>query len=192
MTHDAGRMTPKGEAVFTGFVICHLSFVITAASRLSLEGQARCSIGAVPSQVIEGFRLNETKDGRTVYDLTAERAYVYNDSNRIDVTRPSVRFYDENQCLFSTLTADSGCVHSRTSDLVARHNVHVETRDSTILNTDSLAWCNRDQIVQTDAAIDLRSPHGNVTGMGLVSDAGLKRIEVKNAVQGTTTYDFNH
>lgn len=147
--------------------------------------------GALPRQIVEGFRLTETKEGRLVYDLNAERAFVYSDSSRIDVAGPNVRFYDENQSLFSVLTADSGTVNTRTSDLIARRRVHVATRDSTVLDTDSLVWRNKEQVVMTDAPVRMRSRQGSVSGTGLVSDAGLKRIEIRNSVQGTTDYDFS-
>jgi len=143
-----------------------------------------------PSQVIDEFRLTETINGRVFYDLSAERAYVYDDSHRIDVTGPQVRFYDEEHKLTSVLVAERGSVNTKTSDLVARNKVRVENQDSTILETDSLVWRNKEQIVTTDAAVNMRSPKGDVSGIGLVSDAGLKRIEIKKTVQATTKYEF--
>jgi LPS export ABC transporter protein LptC len=145
---------------------------------------------APPSQIIEDFRLTETVEGRLSYDLNAERAYVYEDANRIDVTKPRVRFFDDQRCLTSSVTADAGSVNSKTSDLVARGNVLVTTKDSTNLATDSLVWRNKEQVITTDALVDMRGPQGSIRGYGLVSDANLKRIEIKNTVQATTTYEF--
>jgi len=145
---------------------------------------------SLPSQVIEGFKLTETKDGKLVYALEAETARVFEDSNRIDVSRPKVSFFNEQQELFSTLFSRTGTVNTRTSDLVARGEVRVSTRDSTFLETDSLIWRNKEQVVTTDAAVNMRSPKGDISGIGLVSDASLKRIEIKNQVSGTTKYEF--
>jgi LPS export ABC transporter protein LptC len=144
----------------------------------------------VPNQIIDEFRLTETINGRVFYDLNAERAYVFEDSQRIEVTRPQVRFYDEQHNLTSVLTAEAGSVNSKTSDLVARTRVRVANQDSTVLETDSLVWRNRDQLVITDAEVNMRSPSGDVRGIGLVSDAGLKRIEIRQTVSATTNYEF--
>ena len=144
----------------------------------------------LPSQVIEGFKLTETVDGKLVYALEAETARVFEDSNRIEVVKPEVHFFNQQQELFSTLFSQTGTVNMKTSDLVARGDVRVSTRDSMFLETDSLVWRNKEQLVTTDAPVNMRSPKGNVSGVGLVSDAGLKRIEIKNQVSGTTKYEF--
>ena len=152
--------------------------------------QAKAQSTILPSQIIEGFKLTETKEGKLVYELLAETAWVYEDSNRIEVANPEVHFFNPEQERFSTLFARAGTVNTKTSDLVARGDVRVSTRDSTFLETDSLAWHNKEQVVLTDAPVTMRSPKGDVSGVGLVSDAGLKRIEIKNQVQGTTKYEF--
>ena len=74
----------------------------------------------MPSQVIEGFKLTETAEGKLVYALEAETARVFDDSNRIEVVRPEVHFFNEKQELFSTLFSQTGTVNTKTSDLVAR------------------------------------------------------------------------
>jgi LPS export ABC transporter protein LptC len=153
--------------------------------------QARGQNTVLPSSVIEGFKMTETVEGKLVYELAADTARVFEDSGRIDVVKPEVHFFNKEEQLFSILVSNAGTVNTRTSDLVARGDVHVTTRDSTFLETDSLAWHNKEQIVTTDAAVSMRNPKGTVSGVGLVSDAGLKRIEVKNQVQGTTKYEFN-
>jgi len=153
------------------------------------QGKGQCAV--LPNSVIEGFKMTETTEGKLVYELSADTALVFEDSCRIDVVNPEVHFFNQDQQLFSILVAKSGRVNTKTSDLVARGEVHVATKDSTFLDTDSLAWRNQEQLVSTDAPVSMRNPKGTVSGVGLVSDAGLKRIEIKNQVQGTTKYDFN-
>jgi LPS export ABC transporter protein LptC len=177
------------------FAFCTLHFALTLSLLLLLggckqRGATRIESVDLPDQIIDGFRLTQTEAGRPVYDLDADKAYVYIDSNRIDVTRPSIRFFDSTGAVTSTLTADSGWVQSKTSDLVARSNVHVATRDSTYLNTDSLAWRNARQVIVTDAPVTIRSPQGSISGIGLTSDPGLRRVEIKQTVQATTQYEF--
>jgi LPS export ABC transporter protein LptC len=145
---------------------------------------------ALPNQIIECFTLHESNSGKRLYTLQASRALVYEAEQRVDVTELHVSFYDDNGAVHSTLVADQGTIYSRTEDLVARGNVSVTTEDSTVLLTDSLAWSNAARLVRTDAPLLISTPKGRVKGKGLVSDAGLSKIEIQSEVTGTSDYDF--
>jgi LPS export ABC transporter protein LptC len=144
----------------------------------------------LPNQEIEAFTLHESSSGKRLYTLEAQKAYVYDPVERVDVTGLRVLFYDEAGVVNSTLVADEGSIYSRNEDLVARGHVVVRTSDSTRLETDSLAWSNARRLVQTDADLVIETPKGRVVGKGLVSDAGLKKIDVLSPVKGTSDYDF--
>ncbi len=154
------------------------------------EDQPASSPTALPSQVVEGFVLHESSSGERLYSLEAETAYVFEAEERIDVSGPRVRFYDEEGLVHATLVADRGLILSRTNDLVALGNVLVETADSTKLTTDSLCWNNSTRIVRTDAHVEIETPNGRIAGKGLISDAALSRIEILSEVEGTSDYEF--
>jgi LPS export ABC transporter protein LptC len=122
--------------------------------------------------------------------LFAEKAYVYDDPQKITVSKPFIIFYDENGLISSTLNAQRGRVNNQTSDLFAQDSVLVQTSDSTILQTDSLVWNNQSQIIQTDAWVKIQTKQGLIEGQGLISDAALKKIEIKSSVTGKSTYEF--
>jgi LPS export ABC transporter protein LptC len=143
----------------------------------------------LPDQVISDFRLVETNAGNPVFELVAERATVYEQMGRVDVLAPRVTFFDENRSPYSTITADSGTIFRKVEDLIARGHVRVETSEGTRLLTDSLVWSNRQRRVQTDAAVVFETPSGRIEGQGLVSDAGLEKVEVRSEVRGTADYD---
>jgi LPS export ABC transporter protein LptC len=144
----------------------------------------------LPNQVVEGLTLNESSSGKRLYTLEAQEAYVYDPAQRIDVTGVRVLFYDEAGGVSSTLVADEGSIYSRNEDLVARGHVIVQTSDSTKLETDSLAWSNQRRLVRTDADLVIQTPKGRIVGKGLVSDAGLNKIDILSPVHGTSDYDF--
>jgi len=144
----------------------------------------------LPDQVVEDFVVHETSSGVRLYTLQAERAFVFDREQRSDVVNPRVTFYEEGLTVNAVLSADSGVVYSRTEDLVARGNVRVQTADSTVLLTDSLAWSSALRVVRTDAAVEIFTPNGNLRGVGLVSDAGLQRIEILSEVSGTSSYEL--
>jgi LPS export ABC transporter protein LptC len=147
------------------------------------------STGTLPSQVIEDFTLQETGSGKRLYTLTARRAFVFDPDRRVDVVRLQVMFYDEDGRVHSLLDADQGTIYAN-ENLVARGCVSVRTADSTTLLTDSLAWNNPAQQIRTDAPVEITTPRGRVSGRGLVSDAGMSRIEIQGQISGSSEYDF--
>jgi LPS export ABC transporter protein LptC len=154
------------------------------------ETEPKASKENTPSQIVEGFKLTESVKGKKIYHLQAEKAYLYEALDKIEVTKPEIIFFDEDGKEFSNLTAQDGSVNNKTSDLIARNEVVVKTADSTYLYTDSLVWLNAKQIVTTDAWVKINSQQGDIEGQGLISDAGLKKIEIKSAVKGKSNYQF--
>ncbi|MFO7675399.1 MAG: LPS export ABC transporter periplasmic protein LptC [bacterium] len=146
--------------------------------------------GDRPDQVIEGFTMHESSSGERLYTLAADTAQVFDREGRVEVSRPRVTFYDQARAVRAVLVADEGTLQSRSNDLVARGNVEVRTADSTLLATDSLSWNNETRLVRTDAAVAILTPRGEVRGQGLVSDAGLERIEIQSEVTGSADYRF--
>jgi len=144
----------------------------------------------LPNQVIEAFTLHESSSGKRLYTLESQKASVYDPAQRVDVIGVRVLFYDEVGGINSTLVADEGSIYSKNEDLVARGHVVVRTSDSTLLATDSLAWSNQRRLVRTDADLVIETPKGRIEGKGLVSDAGLTKIDILSPVKGTSDYDF--
>jgi LPS export ABC transporter protein LptC len=181
-------MKKRIKETFTELLICIIFFLILSAS--CRESEPKASSENIPSQIVEGFRLTESVSGKKLYQLQAVKAYLYESLNKIEVTEPKIIFFDEAGKEFSTLVAHSGSVNNKSSDLIARNEVIVQTQDSTYLYTDSLVWLNNRQIVTTDAWVKINSKQGNIEGQGLISDAGLKKIEIKSAVKGKSNYQF--
>lgn len=179
------RIKVTAQELFIGIILFVL--IIFIACR---ESEPKAGSENVPSQIVEGFRLMESVSGKKLYQLQALKAYIYEASNKIDVTEPKIIFFDDAGKEFSTLVAHSGSVNNKSSDLIARNEVIVQTQDSTYLYTDSLVWLNSRQIVTTDAWVTINSKQGNIEGQGLISDAGLKKIEIKSAVKGKSNYKF--
>ncbi len=144
----------------------------------------------LPNQIISDFQLNESVSGRRLYSLVARRAVVWENESRIDVETLAVIFYDDSDRPYSLLTADNGTVWMKTEDLVSRGNVRVETGDSTVLTTDSLAWSNSRRVIHTGAKVTIESPRGVLAGAGLVADAQLSKIEIMSEVRGSSSYEF--
>jgi LPS export ABC transporter protein LptC len=145
---------------------------------------------SLPSQIISDFKLFESSSGFKLYSVDAVKAYVYSHAQKIDVDNPYIIFYNEDGSISSKLNSLHGIVNTKNSNLFAKDSVLVQTNDSTILHTDSLIWDNQAQIITTDAWVTIESKQGLIQGQGLISDAGLKKIEIKSSVTGKSEYDF--
>lgn len=167
-------------------LICLILFVLVNCTSNNKPSTSEI----LPSQIVTDFLLYESISGKRLYRLYAQKAYVYDSNQKIEVIKPFIIFYNEDGSVYSTLNAVRGKVNMQTSDLYAYDSVLVQTADSTILNTDSLAWNNQKQIIITDAQIKIQSKQGLIEGRGLESDAGLKKIEIKSSVTGKSHYEF--
>ncbi len=150
---------------------------------------------SLPSQIVTNFTLFESASGQKLYRLFATKAYFYEEGNnpeaqKIVVIQPHILFYDEAGSVYSTLDAKKGIVYTQSSDLIAQDSVVVQTSGGTILHTDSLVWNNREKIITTDAWVKIETKQGVIEGKGLISDAALKRIEIKSSVTGKSSYEF--
>lgn len=145
----------------------------------------------LPSQIVDNFEMQESQSGKKLYALAGKRAFYYNRRNEIVVMEPDIVFYDSQLAVTSNVISDSGVVNNRTGDLVAYGHVVVTTQDSTVLRTDSLVWFNSRARIETDAMVHITSPQGTIEGKGLVSDADLNRIEIKEKVEGTTPFSVD-
>lgn len=144
----------------------------------------------LPSQIITHFKMYESTSGARLYLVYAQKAYVFNDAQKITVDSPYVVFYYEDGSVSSVLLARRGYVDTKNSNLFAQDSVIVRTRDSTILYTDSLIWHNQEQKITTDASVRIISKQGLIQGQGLVSDAAMKKIEIISSVTGKSEYEF--
>ncbi|MBD3286102.1 LPS export ABC transporter periplasmic protein LptC [candidate division WOR-3 bacterium] len=142
----------------------------------------------LPDQIVDNFQMEESASDKERYSLTGKRAFYYNKHNRIVVHEPEIEFYGPRKEVTAHVVCDSGIVNNKSGDLVAYGKVVVTTEDGTELRTDSLVWFNRRAKIETDAMVHITSPEGTIEGKGLISDAYLNRIEIKEEVSGTTEF----
>ncbi len=142
----------------------------------------------LPSQIVDNIKMEESSSGKKRYYLEGRRAFYYEASSRIVVLDPHILFLGPDKKTTSEVVCDSGIVYNGTGDLKAYGHVVVTTQDSTVLKTDSLVWFNRRAQIETDALVFITSKEGTVQGKGLISDADLNKIEIKEEIKGTTGF----
>jgi LPS export ABC transporter protein LptC len=134
----------------------------------------------LPDSEIEGFKLTQTRGGEKLWVLTASRALVYEEADRVELSRLRVDYFDEEGDVRSTLTATEGLLKRRTSDMEARGNVVVVAHDGTRLVTERLTWNERTGKIESDRFVRVTQGDDVFTGVGIEADPDLKNIKVKS------------
>jgi LPS export ABC transporter protein LptC len=143
----------------------------------------------IPKIILEKLCLTETKSGKKLWTLNAERAGVYDEIIRVDEV--TVRFYDENESEFSVLTAPRGELNTETHNILVEDSVEVLTDDSTKLYTESLFWLNDSAKILTDAYVKIVKGDGTIIeGRGLRTDPRLSRIEIIGDTKGESPIEL--
>lgn len=135
--------------------------------------------GVLPDQIIEGFTLVETENGKKQWTLSSRKASNYEKQKAIIIEGVNVDFYRENEDLYSTLTAESGTMNTTTNDMEARGHVLVVSKDGARLETNQLRWDNTRQKIVSDEFVRITRGKTVMTGIGLESDPSLEHVVIK-------------
>jgi LPS export ABC transporter protein LptC len=136
-----------------------------------------------PSEGMRGISLQNFHVGDTRWVLQADTASVFREKKRIEVQRMQIDFFERDEHV-STLTADHGVLLQNTDDLEARGNVVVESDEGSILRTEVLFWDHQRSLIHTDEYVEITNGPNVLTGVGLETDPGLERIDIKKQVRG--------
>jgi len=135
--------------------------------------------GLVPDQIIEGFSLMETENGKKQWVLTSPKASNYEKQKTVQIEGVKIDFYRVNEELYSTLTADRGTVNTTSNDMVAQGHVLVVSKDGAKLETNLLRWDNARQKIMSDDSVRITRGRTVMTGIGLESDPSLEHVVIK-------------
>lgn len=177
----------SGRRVSTGLATRALA--VFAASLLAVTPFAGCQrelaeepgeSSLLPDSEIDGFRLTQTREGDRLWVLSASRALVYEEADRVELERLRVDYFDDEGGVRSTLTATEGLLRRRTNDMEARGSVVVVAHDGTRLVTERLTWNERTGKIESDRFVRVTQGDDVFTGVGLEADPDLKNIRVKS------------
>ncbi len=129
-------------------------------------------------QEIDGFALTQTRDGQKEWVLRADRALVFEEAGRVEMTAFRVDFFTESGDVRSTLTARNGLLMRRTNDMEAFGDVLLYAEDGTRLTTERLTWNERTGKIQSDRFVRVVQGRDEFTGVGIEADPDLKNIRV--------------
>ena len=144
------------------------------------DGSLSPPLENVPDQIIEEFFLIETEGEEVVWKLTAERAEIYNDEHRAEITEVKIDFYEEGEYT-STLTSDTGEIDTITNDMVARGHVVVNSmKEGAVLKTDELMWQSHTGLIVSEYPVTMERGDGIIKGQGFTATPGLSEFKTKD------------
>jgi LPS export ABC transporter protein LptC len=162
---------------------CALSVLLVAAPFTGCQRDLAEEPGdasLLPDSEIDGFKLTQTREGDRLWVLSASRALVYEEADRVELERLRVDYFDDEGGVRSTLTATEGLLRRRTNDMEARGSVVVVAHDGTRLVTERLTWNERTGKIESDRFVRVTQGDDVFTGVGLEADPDLKNIRVKS------------
>lgn len=121
--------------------------------------------------------LHEERDGRTIWQMTAEQMNVDIDTNDTSMTRIDGTFYsDDGRSL--TLKADEGQMDSKTRDIVLTGTIEATTSDGALLRAKQIKWTAADGSLAAEGDAELVRDDLRATGDRIVSTDGFQRFSV--------------
>jgi LPS export ABC transporter protein LptC len=142
------------------------------------------------AQRIQNFRRVKVKDGRTVWEITADDAQYFEDENQIIVHEPRLTFFlkDDRPCRVTgsegKLSLDGRDIESVTLG----GGVCVEL-DELVLETDEATYDRERDLITSPGAVTVRSRSLEVRGKGMEISVGPQQLRLLGEVHTTVRSD---
>lgn len=121
--------------------------------------------------------LHEERDGRTIWQMTAEQMNVDIDTNDTGMVKIDGTFYnDDGRTL--TLKADEGRMDSKTRDIVFTGTVEATTSDGGRLRAKQIKWTAADGSLTAEGDAELIRDGMRATGDRIVSTDGFQKFSI--------------
>ncbi|MEZ4456293.1 MAG: LPS export ABC transporter periplasmic protein LptC [Gemmatimonadales bacterium] len=165
-------MTARWLGALAGLVVG-----LAACSEQGVRPTQNTSVADSADQIMFDMTTNMLDDGiRTGY-VTAETTYVYQASQKMDLRRFKVTFF-ENGKQSSVITAEQGYYTVTTGGLDARGNVKVESTDGRVLTTPHLIYDKSGYQIRSDTAFVYNSRDERMTGTSFTSDLEFRNVRI--------------
>jgi len=152
------------------------ALVATVACRDGGKTMATVSPADSADQVLIGMSHYVTANGVQRAQVKADTAYFYSATQSALLRNVHITFYSLTGTETSTLTSREGTYDWRTSDMEARGNVVVVTKDGRNLRTAQMRFNEGKNEVTSDGAFVFDSPDRHIEGEGFTSDPEFKNV----------------
>ncbi len=126
---------------------------------------------------------------RKVLEIDAERAYYFNDEERVELERPSAVFYGKGGGT-TYVTGRTGVMEEAGGYVEIRDDVRVDFPDGYRLKTSSIRYDGGEMTVSTDDRIWVTGDGIEVTGIGMRMDLEGRKIVILSEVDAVLERSF--
>jgi len=140
----------------------------------------KINLADIPEQMIEEFRMIDTRMGMKNWKLEAVKASIYEGKAYIELEKPVMFFYEENEET-SVISGNKGSVDQNTKIIRLNENVVVDSsKEALKLKTEELFYDTESKRIYSDEAVEIIRQGGITKGVGFESDSGFNRILIKD------------
>jgi LPS export ABC transporter protein LptC len=139
--------------------------------------------GKIPDSILEKATIVMTSFGIKQAVVYAETLYVFQTEDSVSAREVKVDFYDDKGVYQSTLTAKLGLVRQKQESFWVWGDVVVQN-DTSRLDTQSLHWDSKRNLITTDDFVKFQRGEDIVTGDGLETDNKLQNVRILRNVKG--------
>lgn len=125
----------------------------------------------------EGNTLSEEKDGKKIWDLTAETIEIDPTTKNAVLKNIQGIFYQENGQTV-TLTAPQATFDNKTKDITISDQVNAKTSDGATFQAKTVFWQGEKQLFRGEGNVVVTRDDTVLTGDKLESDAGFIKVKV--------------
>ncbi|SHK60137.1 LPS export ABC transporter protein LptC [Selenomonas ruminantium] len=125
----------------------------------------------------DGNEISEEKNGRKIWDLTAEHIEVNIDTKDAQLVNLSGHFYAEDGRVVE-LKADKGSYEAASKNVVVSGNVSVKNSDGAVLTSEELRWDAVKEILAAIGSAKVTKEDMLATGDRIESSDGFNKIRI--------------
>jgi LPS export ABC transporter protein LptC len=145
---------------------------------------AKPVLGDSADQVMFGMRSFLTRNGIRRAELVADTAFILDAGNRLDLKRVNTTFYTVGGAKDAVMTGDRGTYDVRQQQLEGRGNVVIVTESGCRLESPHLIYNQARNEISSDTNFTFTQPGRKISGIGFVSDPGLRSMRILRSYQG--------
>ena len=169
-----------------------IAYLVTSSMSARLD-PVRLGADLLPqvAQRIQNFHRVKVKDGRTVWEITADDAQYFEDDNQIIVHEPHLTFFLKDGNRPCRVTGSEGRLSLDGRDIqtvTLGGGVSVEL-DELVLRTDEATYDRERDLITSPGAVTVRSHAVEVRGQGMEISVGPQQLRLLGEVHTTVRSD---
>ena len=131
---------------------------------------------------IDNIHLIEEEDGKTQWELNADKAEVVHSNKITRLKNIRMSLYQKNNSQISVL-ADKGIIHNESENVELEGNIQVYSGEGHVLTTNNLKWVSEQKTFATTDDVKINGNNFILTGKGMKVNVDTEILEIYGGVK---------